>query len=169
MDDSAASDHEASAPLDRAGEIARHGAVMQNFMARAVLFQDAVAHAAGLNSTDLQTVGILMNNGPLAPGQLASLVGLTSGGAITAVIDRLERAGYVRRDRDVEDRRRVVVSVIPEALMPRIGPIYAHIAERWSHYLDTLSTEQIQLATEILQRATELNAEEAANLRARST
>lgn len=164
MDEAGTADHE-DLP-DRNEEIARHGAAMQEFMARAVLFQDAVAHAAGLNSTDLQTIGILISNGPLTAGELAARVGLTKGGAITAVIDRLERSGYVKRDRDLEDRRRVAISAVPDALMPRIGPIYARISEIWGEYLDTLTTDQIRFATDMLQRAAELNSTETIRLRA---
>lgn len=147
--------------------IDRQGEVMQEFMARAVMFQDAVARAAGLNSTDLQTVGVLMREGALTPGQLAARIGVTSGGAITAVIDRLERAGYVRRARDEVDRRRVVVSAVPEALLPKIGPVYARIGERWGAYLETLTDEQLRFANEFLERAAALNAEETAELRSR--
>ena len=84
--------------------------VMRDFMANAVLFQDAVARTGGLNSTDLQAVSLLMSQGPATPGELAERTGLSAGGAITAVIDRLEKAGYVSRQRDQADRRRVIVT-----------------------------------------------------------
>ncbi len=152
---------------DRAEAVARQTRAMQEFMARAVLFQDAVARAVGLNSTDLQTIGILMSNGPLTPGQLAEQVGLTRGGAITAVIDRLERAGHVTRSRDAEDRRRVVVTANPENLMPRIAPVYGRISEKWGEYVETLTDEQLDFANDFLERAAALNAEETQELRAR--
>src|SRR5690349_17610271 len=94
----------------RAAAIASQSQAMQEFMARAVLFQDAVARSVGLNSTDLQAVGLLMSSGPATPGELAVRTGLTAGGAVTAMIDRLERAGYVNRARDENDRRRVIVT-----------------------------------------------------------
>ncbi len=94
----------------RARSIAHMADVMRDFMASAVLFQDAVARTGGLNSTDLQTVGLLMSQGPATPGELAERTGLSAGGAITAVIDRLEKAGYVSRQRDQADRRRVIVT-----------------------------------------------------------
>ena len=68
---------------------------MRSFMARVVLFQEAVARSVGLNSSDLQTVGLLMSEGPASPGELAERIGMTQGGAITGLIDRLEKAGYV--------------------------------------------------------------------------
>lgn len=153
----------------RSAAIARQSEVMREFMARAVLFQDAVARSAGLNGSDLQAVGLLLSNGPATPGELAASVGLTSGGAITAMIDRLEAAGYVTRTRDLADRRRVLVSAIPEAVMARVGHVYGRVADRWTAYLDTLTDEQIDFATEIFARAAELNREEVETLRDETT
>ena len=107
----------------RAAAIARQGEAMQEFMARAVLFQDAVARSVGLNGTDLQAVGLLLSSGPATPGELAARTGLTAGGAVTAMIDRLERIGYVRRARDETDRRRVIVTANPEPLMAGVGDV----------------------------------------------
>ncbi|WP_325483621.1 MarR family winged helix-turn-helix transcriptional regulator [Microbacterium sp.] len=155
-------------PVDkstRAASIDRMGDVMREFMARAVLFQDAVARFGGINSTDMQAVGLLMSQGPATPGELAERTGLTAGGAITAVIDRLERAGYVTRERDVADRRRVIVTAVPETVMAKVGPIYGRVGARWAEYLETLTDEQIEFANELLARAAELNREETEALR----
>ncbi|KQR37502.1 MarR family winged helix-turn-helix transcriptional regulator [Microbacterium sp. Leaf159] len=147
-------------PSTRAAAIARQGEVMREFMARAVLFQEAVARSGGLNGSDLQAVGLLLSEGPATPGELAARTGLTAGGAVTAMIDRLERAGFVTRARDENDRRRVIVSAVPEAVMGRVGHVYGRVAERWNEYLDTLTDEQIDFANEFLVRAARLNQEE---------
>lgn len=149
----------------RATAIARQGEAMQEFMARAVLFQDAVARSVGLNSTDLQAVGLLMSSGPATPGELAARTGLTAGGAVTAMIDRLERAGYVSRARDEADRRRVIVTANPAPLLAGVGPVYARVAQRWNEYLETLSDEQIEFAGDLLAEAAELNREQIEELR----
>lgn len=149
----------------RAAAIARQGAAMQEFMARAVLFQDAVAWSVGLNGTDLQAVGLLLSSGPATPGELAARTGLTAGGAVTAMIDRLERAGYARRSRDEADRRRVIVTADPDPILAGVGPVYGRVAERWNAYLETLSDEQIEFAAELLTRAAEVNREEIDHLR----
>ncbi|MGN7862396.1 MarR family winged helix-turn-helix transcriptional regulator [Microbacterium sp. 22303] len=149
----------------RAAAIARQGEAMQEFMARAVLFQDAVARSVGLNSTDLQAVGLLLSSGPATPGELAARTGLTAGGAVTAMIDRLERAGYVHRARDEADRRRVIVTADPDPIMAGVGPVYGPVTERWNAYLETLSDEQIEFAAELLTRAAEVNREEIDELR----
>jgi DNA-binding MarR family transcriptional regulator len=81
-----------------------------------VLLHSATASKAGMNVTDAQCVNLLVLDGPMTPGGLAQVMGITTGGAITAVIDRLEKAGYVKRTRDPDDRRRVIVEPVPEAV-----------------------------------------------------
>ncbi|WP_102193445.1 MarR family winged helix-turn-helix transcriptional regulator [Microbacterium aurantiacum] len=150
----------------RASELERAGEVMREFMARAVLFQDAVAKWGGVNSTDLQCAGLLISEGPATPGELAERTGLTAGGAITTVIDRLERQGYVSRDRDPNDRRRVIVTADPEAVFARFGAVYGRVGARWNAYLETLSDEQLAFANDLFARAAEVNREEIEQLRA---
>jgi len=150
----------------RVAAIARMAEVMRDFMAMAVLFQDAVARSAGLNSIDLQTVGLLLSQGPTTPGELAQRTGLTAGGAITAVIDRLEKSGYVVRERDQGDRRRVIVTANFARVADQVGPTYQRVSDRWTAYLDTLTDEQIEFANELLTRAAEVNRDEITHLRA---
>jgi DNA-binding MarR family transcriptional regulator len=144
----------------REQSIARMADVMRDFMANAVLFQDAVARTGGLNGTDLQAVSLLMTQGPATPGELAERTGLSAGGAITAVIDRLEKAGYVSRQRDQADRRRVIVTADVGKVLEQVGPIYGRVGARWAAYLDTLTDEQIELANELFARASQINREE---------
>jgi DNA-binding MarR family transcriptional regulator len=138
---------------------------MRLFMARVVLFQDAAAKSVGMNATDLQCAGLLMLHGPLTAGELAERAGLTAGGAITGVIDRLERAGLVRRDRDTNDRRRVVITADARKLDERVGHVYARIGERWGDYIAGLDDAQVAFIIEFLTKATELNREETEHLR----
>ncbi|WP_402843526.1 MarR family winged helix-turn-helix transcriptional regulator [Microbacterium sp. GXS0129] len=141
----------------RADAIVRQAEAMRDFQARSVVFQDAVARSVGLNGTDVQAVGLLLGEGPATPGELAARTGLTSGGAVTAMIDRLERAGYVTRSRDESDRRRVIVAADADALMADLGPVYARVSELWGEYLDTLSVEQVEFAAALLQAAADVN------------
>jgi DNA-binding MarR family transcriptional regulator len=149
----------------REREMERAAEVMREFMARAVLFQDAVAKWGGVNGTDLQCASLLMSEGPATAGELAERTGLTVGGAITTAIDRLERAGFVTRDRDPHDRRRVIVTAVPEAIIARFGEVYGRVGARWNAYLDTLTDEQLVFANELLARAAEVNREEIERLR----
>src|SRR6516164_4172705 len=86
---------------------------MRKVIVETVLLFDALAEQIGINTTDMQCLNILDYEGPVPAGRLAELTGLTTG-AITAAIDRLERAGYVQRERGAADRRQVLVHVLPE-------------------------------------------------------
>ncbi len=93
------------------------------------VFQSGVAARLGLNATDLEAVyRIGTSEAGLSAGELASQLGLTSG-ATTAVIDRLVRAGFVVRDRDERDGRRVRVRLDPGG-SARLGKEYAEIDRR---------------------------------------
>src|SRR6266496_5266946 len=77
--------------------------------ANSVMFSQAVADKVGLHSTDQECLDFLLLNGPSTAGQLSKYTGLTSG-AVTAMVDRLIKAGYVRREHSEEDRRKVVIT-----------------------------------------------------------
>jgi MarR family transcriptional regulator, organic hydroperoxide resistance regulator len=84
-----------------------------------------VADRFHLNLTDTQCLNILELAGSATPGQLASQTGLTTGG-VTVVLDRLEKAGFVKREPNPNDRRSVIVRTVPEA-MERIQALYGEI------------------------------------------
>ena len=73
----------------------------------------AAADFLGINRTDYRALDVLDQKGRLTAGELAREMHLTTG-AVTSVLDRLERAGYARRLRDPADRRRVLVEISPE-------------------------------------------------------
>jgi hypothetical protein len=81
---------------------------LKTFAARVILHGLRASDALSLAPTDLICMCLLQLNGPATPGWLAEKTGLTTG-AVTGMIDRLERAGYVRRRPDPADRRRVIV------------------------------------------------------------
>ena len=91
------------------------------------LFDSTVIEKAGINRTDWRCLDILGTRGPMTAGQLANAVRLTTG-AVTGVLDRLEAAGLVRRIRDTQDRRRVIVEITDEVARqgaPVYGPLIA--------------------------------------------
>ena len=109
------------------GEI---GSAVLRFIAGVVLHNVTVAQRVGLGGSDLQFLTLFNIHGPLTPGRLAALTGLSTG-TVTGVIDRLEKAGYVRRDRDAADRRKVFVVPVPESL--------ARLAEFYSEHGDHMA------------------------------
>ena len=83
------------------------------------LFGAEFAAAHGLHPTDVRALIHLLDAGradlTATPGWLAAQLGLNSA-SVTALIDRLERAGHVRRERDPGDRRRVLLVVEEHAV-----------------------------------------------------
>jgi DNA-binding MarR family transcriptional regulator len=108
----------------------------------------------GINRTDGRCLDILDRAGRITAGRLAAESGLTTG-AVTAVVDRLERAGYVRRVPDPTDRRKVLVEVTEKA-GKLAGEIYGGIAARGRRLLDGFSDEQIELFIQLMRGAREL-------------
>lgn len=98
----------------RAGLLAEPTVVSRRHMAAHALFGQAFADHLGPRPTGLQCLSLLTpEGGPVSTGRIAELTGLTTGSA-TRLVDRLERAGYVVRERDAGDRRLVLVAVVPE-------------------------------------------------------
>ena len=106
-----------------------------------VQFNGLVADRVGMGWVDLQALYVLANHGPATPTELAKRVNLTTGSA-SRMIDRLERAGFVRRVRDDRDRRRVLVEPLPDAVA-RVGGYYEHLNERHRHDLADLSDGEL--------------------------
>jgi DNA-binding MarR family transcriptional regulator len=80
---------------------------------RSVLFQQNMAHKIGVSHTDLKSAEILNETGPITAGELSKITGLSTG-SVTALINRLEKSGYVKRERDQLDGRKVMIMPIPE-------------------------------------------------------
>ncbi len=112
-------------------------AAMRDVSGQGVLYSQAVAERLGMNSTDLECLDHVLR-GPVTPGALAEATGLTTG-AITGVIDRLERAGLARRDRDPDDRRKILVRALPavqERVLPLFEPMERFAMAALSRYRD---------------------------------
>ena len=103
------------------------------------IFSQTVANHVGVSSSDLECLDFLNLEGRVTAGRLAELTGLTTG-AITGVVDRLEKAGFVRRERDDEDRRKVFIAPVP-ANIAKVGkcyePVQRMMLELWSAYSES--------------------------------
>jgi DNA-binding MarR family transcriptional regulator len=117
-----------------------------------VFFHQAVAKYLGLNITDHKCLDIVLGQGRATAGQLAELTGLTTG-AITNVINRLEKAGFVRRAKDPNDRRIVYVEPVPERLQP-LADVFAPLAEAMTELYARYSTDELRLILDYLERST---------------
>jgi DNA-binding MarR family transcriptional regulator len=126
-----------------------------------VLFHSAIADRLGVSATDVKCYTILRQSGPIAAGELAERVALTTG-AITGVIDRLEKAQLVRRVSDPRDRRRVVLELLnnPEreqailALYQPMGQAMIELVSGYSEAERAIILDFITKATAILETET---------------
>jgi DNA-binding MarR family transcriptional regulator len=128
-------------------------------------FHDAVAAYLGINRTDLRCLDLLdLRSGVMSAGDLAAETGLTTG-AVTAMLDRLEKTGYVRRVRDPADRRRVLVE-IGETARQRGREIYQPFEDGTVPMLKPFSDEQLALVADFLRMGNEFYATQTARVEA---
>ncbi|TNC28278.1 MarR family transcriptional regulator [Amycolatopsis alkalitolerans] len=140
--------------LARFADLGREGSTL------AVLRHARIAQRMGLSGTDHKALDLASRaEGPLTAGRIAQLTGLSTG-AVTGVIDRLERAGFVRRVRDRQDRRKVLVEILPldeekyaplfdsaldavEQVLERFSPEERDIVERYQREIQRLMRNEI--------------------------
>ncbi|MFJ4653654.1 MarR family winged helix-turn-helix transcriptional regulator [Nocardia sp. NPDC088792] len=96
----------------------------REFAGAIVNFHDMVGKLMGLSAVEHKCVDTLRRLGPVPAGVIAEHTGLTTG-AVTGLVDRLEKTGYARRIRDPQDRRKVIVELVPnERLDALLGEIF---------------------------------------------
>ncbi|MFF2011656.1 MarR family winged helix-turn-helix transcriptional regulator [Streptomyces sp. NPDC058195] len=136
----------------------------RRYMAAYALFNQAVADYLRLHPTDLQCLNLLgLEAVPVTTGRIAELTGLTTGSA-TRLVDRLERGGYVTRARDTVDRRRVLVTLVPER-MAEIGAVWGRLNGAWAAMFDAYDDEELALLITHMRRTVELSARQVEALR----
>jgi DNA-binding MarR family transcriptional regulator len=123
-----------------AGAIRQTGSLM-------VLMTQAAADRIGINATDLNCLNILSFSGRLTAGELAKATGLTTA-SITGVVDRLEQAGFVRRERDAQDRRRVVIHLETERALGTVAPVFAPMLGAVQRLADRYTDDELRLIVE---------------------
>jgi DNA-binding MarR family transcriptional regulator len=122
----------------------RTGSLMQ-------LMGQAAADRIGINNTDLNCLNILSFSGHMTAGELAKATGLTTA-SITGVIDRLEEAGFVRRERDPHDRRRVVVRLSLDKAVSDVASVFAPMLRDWREMATRYSDDELRLIVDFYGR-----------------
>ena len=117
--------------------VRRNGSIIQ-------LLGQVSAERIGINVTDLNCLNIVALTGPMTAGELARQTGLTTA-SITGVLDRLEEGGFVRRERDPKDRRRVIVNLNPGPGLRQIGPTFGPLVKAWRAAAAGYTDEELRL------------------------
>ena len=131
---------------------------IRRFIAGTILFNPKVADRVGLHLTDMQCVNLLDLLGPVTPGRLAACTGLTTGG-VTVMLDRLEKAGLVKREPNPNDRRSVLVRIDPKKLR-KINALYKGINEQLGAFLAETSEAELRSVAAFFSRMNAIRAEE---------
>ena len=127
---------------------------LRHFVVELLVSSYEATEDVGVNPTDLGSLCLLLLHGPAPAGRLAELTGLTTG-AVTGVIDRLEKGGFVRRQVDPADRRKVIV--VPDAgrvdrdLFPHFPSLKRAAAQQ---FYDDFSIAELERISEFLSRLT---------------
>jgi DNA-binding MarR family transcriptional regulator len=129
-------------------------AKMKDMSTETILFHQAVADVLGLYITDHKSFDFIHRFGSMPAGKLAELTGLTTG-AVTGIIDRLEKAGYVKRTNDPKDRRRIIIeSTRNRKLERKIETVFIPLHEKMykllSSYTDSELTFLLKAMTQII-------------------
>jgi DNA-binding MarR family transcriptional regulator len=127
-----------------AAALRRTGSLMQ-------LMGQAAAERIGINSTDLNCLNLLSFSGHMTAGELARATGLTTA-SITGVIDRLEEAGFVRRERDPHDRRRVVVQLVLDKALREVASVFLPMIRAWREMAARYSDDELRLIVDFYGR-----------------
>ena len=154
---------------DRTVELAAQivGGLARRHGTATVLFHHAVAERLGLGPSDHKCLDLVRERGSMTASELASLTGLTTG-AITGVVGRLLRAGFLAREPDPHDGRKQILTVTEEAYR-RIGAVFDGLAaETVGALVDGFDDEQLATIAEFLRRATDLTLRRTAQLRGQS-
>jgi DNA-binding MarR family transcriptional regulator len=139
-----------SRDLRRERIIDEGGKVIRAYQTSTDNYDQAIADRLGMNRTDMRCIDLIEQAGGMTAGELARAAGLTSG-AVTAVVDRLERAGMARRVGDPSDRRRVRIEATAK-LWELTGPLMGPFLDESSQILDNFSTEELERFAEFLER-----------------
>jgi DNA-binding MarR family transcriptional regulator len=138
----------------------RTGSVMQ-------LLSQAAAERLGINATDLNCLNIVALTGSMTAGELAKATGLTTA-SITGVLDRLEESGFVRRERDAHDRRRVIVKLNISSGMREMAPVFAPVLKAWRATAGRYSDDELRLILEFQLQVEQIMREQLIRLRTES-
>src|SRR5208282_5447000 len=129
-----------------------------------VFLHQAIAQSVGLNATDTKCIDLILRGpgGSVTAGWLSDMTGLTTG-AITHILDRLEKRQFIERVRDARDRRKIFIRVRPESLEP-LTPEYEAMGIAYMNIVKRYSTSELKLICDYLEKTFEVSERELAEM-----
>lgn len=129
-----------------------------------VFLHQAIAQSVGLNATDTKCVDLILRSpdGRVTAGRLSDMTGLTTG-AITHILDRLEKRQFIERIRDTQDRRKVFIRVCTERLEPLV-PKYEAIGKAYMKLAEEYPDRELELICEYMEKTCEISERELTNM-----
>ncbi len=116
----------------------------QHYAYTSIQMHETIARKAGLSGTDHKYLGFLIEKGQMTAGELATLTGLTTG-AVTGLIDRLEKRGLVKRQFAQDDRRKVIIEPNTPAIMALLAPLYKEFRSKSENLIGSFSNEELTI------------------------
>lgn len=133
----------------------RFRSVRRSYSDASILMHEAIARRAGLSGTDHKYLGIVVERGRMTAGELAEASGLTTG-AVTGLVDRLEREGLVKRELDKSDRRKIHIVPVQANVKKRIHPLFKRLQQRTDALLESFSDKEVAILERYFKAATDI-------------
>ena len=127
----------------------------QQYSYISIQMHEAIARKAGLSGTDHKYLGFLIEKGQMTAGELSTLTGLTTG-AVTGLIDRLEKKKLVKRQFDEDDRRKVIIEPNTKNIMAVLVPLYKEFRTKSEKLIASFSNKEIKIIETYFLKAIEI-------------
>ncbi|PJZ25812.1 transcriptional regulator [Leptospira hartskeerlii] len=132
----------------------------KNLSTVSILFHQTIADRLGLHITDHKCVDFLFTQGPQTAGEISKSMGLSTG-AVTSLIDRLEKKGLVERKNDPNDRRKVRIFLTQDmAAMQKIGGLFEGLAKSVWEHLSAYTAEELKVILDYTRKSIRIMEEE---------
>ena len=127
----------------------------QQYSYTSIQMHEAIARKAGLSGTDHKYLGFLIQKGQMSAGELSNLTGLTTG-AVTGLIDRLEKKKLVKRQFAKDDRRKVIIEPNTKNIMAVLVPLYKEFRTKSEKLIASFSNKEIKIIENYFLKANEI-------------
>lgn len=138
-------------------------AASRQYSDTSIFMHEAIARKAGLTGSDHKYLGLILQHKELTAGDLSKLTGLTTG-AVTGLIDRLEKKKLLKRQFTKDDRRKVLIVPNMENSMQLLQPLFSELQEKTLELLASFSTTEIQTIERYFVEATAIMKEVTQNI-----